>query len=511
MALFSNSKGSLPNHEALLDTKLYKVPGTNVHITWADAVEGTLITGSTGSGKTSGPARHCALAMLEAGFPMVVLCAKPEERKRWERYAQLTGREQDLVIFNKSSGLKFNFLKYEMEREGEGSGDVLNAIDILMNLNEQSRVYRSGSGANKDERFWDEALRRLISRTISLLKLAGEEISVYNMRKIVANCFDEKDVNEYLELTGIVSSEEEIDEDERKKAVIKLAQWSQSSYFVQVIERIFGESYVHNDRAEFVMDYWLKEFAKLAEKTAGIVIESFMGIIEPFMNDGILMRQFSRGLSEELKPENIMKNRSVLIIDFPAKEFGLSAVFAATIYKTAFQSACERRDITKETDPKPIGLFIDEYQSYCNPIADSLFQATARSSWVACVYITQNINNLYFVMGSNQPEARTRSLLGNLNLKYFTNNSDASTNHWASEMIGKHFMEVPTYNYNQQGEIAAVSKAHQYQYKVTPDSYTTLKKGRETNRYKVEAIVFKPGILWGPNRENYSLVEFDQR
>ena len=65
----------------------------------------------------------------------------------------------------------------------------------------------------------------------------------------------------------------------------------------------------------------------------------------------------------------------------------------------------ERRDIETQSNPKPIGLWIDEYQQFCTHKTDSQFQATARSSWVATVYITQNINNIFYVMGNDQPEA----------------------------------------------------------------------------------------------------------
>ena len=508
MSIFGK-KSDQPEYEALLDQTLYQVPGTNNHITWADSLEGTLITGATGSGKTSAVGRYIGKAMLENGYGMVIFCAKKEERQRWEGYIEETGRSSDKIVFNKDSGLNFNFLKYEMERKGEGSGDILNAINVLMNLNEQSRVFQSGSGGNKDERFWDESLRRLISRSIGLLKLAQEEISVHNMRKIVSDSFREDELETYLNLTKTIASTKEIDKAEREQAQKKLDQWISSNYFVGVIDRLTRNDNFGDEETDLILDYWLKEFARLSERPASIIVESFMGIVEPFMNNGILKAQFSSGLDDEINPETVINSRNIVIVDFPIKEFGLSGVFAATIYKTAFQAACERREISQESDPKPIGLFIDEYQNYCNPISDSLFQATARSSWVASVYITQNIANLYFVMGSNQPQARARSLVGNLNIKYFANNAEITTNEWASKMIGQHWIDVPSYSYDKAGE-PSKSVTNQYHYKITPDHFTTLKTGRKENKFKVEVVVFKPGKLWGENDQNFTVVEFNQ-
>ena len=170
----------------------------------------------------------------------------------------------------------------------------------------------------------------------------------------------------------------------------------------------------------------------------------------------------------------------------------------------------ERRNIKGETNPKPVVLWIDEYQNFCNPMADGLFQTTARSAWVATVYITQNINNLYFVMGHNQPQARAKSLLGNLNLKYFASNSDIETNNWASQMIGQHMTDFQNLNITKDMEISK-TKSHCLQYRVMPNHFTTLKTGRKANNFVVEAVAFKSGKLWGKNKENYALVSFRQK
>jgi hypothetical protein len=48
----------------------------------ADAQTGVSVFGATGSGKTSGPAKHLAYGYLAAGFGGLVLCAKAEERRQ---------------------------------------------------------------------------------------------------------------------------------------------------------------------------------------------------------------------------------------------------------------------------------------------------------------------------------------------------------------------------------------------------------------------------------------------
>ena len=513
MKLFGSKEQGSKSHEELLDSPLYEVPGTKTVITWADAVEGTLITGSTGSGKSSGAGKHIAHAMLKNGFGMCILCAKKDEKNRWLRYIEQAApeRKKDVVTFNKESGLQFNFLQYEMERIGEGAADVLNAVEALMSLNEQNRVYLSGGGGGKDERFWDLSLRRLISRCISTLRLAGEEASVPNMRKLVTDCFKDDEPDYYQKLEQQANNEGG-DPQKRKQATDELEAWLESSYFLQVLLKISNKEFHGSDieDVELAMNYWIKEFPKIGEKATSIVVESFMGIVEPFLNKGILKDQFAKGLSPDLLPERIYREGKIVLIDFPIKEFGIAGIYAATIYKTTFQAAMERRDVESESNPKPVGLWTDEYQQFCTHKTDSQFQATARSSWVATVYITQNINNIFYVMGNDQPEAKTKSLLGNLNLKYFASNDNYDTNVWASNMIGKHLVDFQNLGFSKDMEISK-TKNQQMQYRVTPDHFTVLKTGRKANNYIVETVVFKAGKTWGRDRKNFALVEFNQR
>lgn len=509
MDLFKRNK----NHDELLNQVLYKVPGTDTTISWADSVEGILMIGATGSGKSSGPGKHTAMSMLKAGYGFCVLCAKPEERGMWEAYTKAAGREKDLVVFNKESGLQFNFLQYDLQRKGEGAGDIFNANNALMNISQLNRLNSSGS-SNNEESFWENALRRLIGNIISALILAGEEVSIDNMRKMVAYSFKEKeDADFYSYLLRTASTKENIDPAKREEAIDRLHEMITSNYFVKVINEIQTAEFEGEEEkydATLVEDYWFSDFAELSDKTRSNITESLMGIIQPFLSRGVLRSQFASGLDSELLPEKIIEEKKIIIIDFPAKEFGFAGKIASTIYKSIFQGAAERRNVKEEKNPVPACLWIDEYQNFCNPQTDSQFQATARSSWISTVYITQNMNNLFFIMGNSQPQARAKSLVGNLNLKFFGSNSDFETNQWASEMIGKHFVDLDNLSISKELELSK-TKHQRLMPKITPDHFTTFKTGRKVNNYKVETVVFKAGKTWGKEKANYAIVEFDQR
>src|SRR5258707_1305134 len=74
--------------------------------------EGILITGATGSGKTSSSGAAIARAYLQNGFGGIATCCKPGEADLWLRYARQTGRERDLVFFGPRHPHRFNYLNF---------------------------------------------------------------------------------------------------------------------------------------------------------------------------------------------------------------------------------------------------------------------------------------------------------------------------------------------------------------------------------------------------------------
>ena len=112
-------------------------------------------------------------------------------------------------------------------------------------------------------------------------------------------------------------------------------------------------------------------------------------------------------------------------------------------------------------------------------------------------------------MGDSQPQARAYSLLGNLNLKYFANNADITTNEWASNLVGKHWIDVYSSSYGKDDDLTK-SKSMNFITRLHLIILQRLKTGRKENSNKVQALVFKPGKQWGENRSNFAVVEFKQ-
>jgi len=146
------------------------------------AVEGVQIFGGIGSGKTSGSGRMLALKYLKAGFGGLVLTVKPDEKKAWQDYCQLTGRTNDLIIREPGGKHSFNFLQYDSARGGSQGAITENIVDVLKTV---LRAGEEKSSGKSDDPFWETALDMLIFNVIDLCKLAYGNISVQELYNIV--------------------------------------------------------------------------------------------------------------------------------------------------------------------------------------------------------------------------------------------------------------------------------------------------------------------------------------
>ena len=362
MKLWGNSKSD-NNFRKDLEKKLDKVlfhwdvieegagggwiKGEKEPVNIARLLRGTQIFGGTGSGKSSGSGKTIAKAFLKSGFGGLVLCAKPDERKTWEKYARETEQEHRLEVFNVESGLQFNPILYEATRGGEGAGETLNLVELIMNIHLLGQNYMSGGGGGS-EPFWESALRRCLSRSIDLLKLSERPINMVNMRKIMVSALTKDDAknyektrNERRQIKKQIADEKDPNKKEHlevsfHKLGSKITNFRKNNYCLDCVLKAASLVKEQTDREkntyQLVRDYFFREFANLSERTRSVVEEFFYGLAEPFVLDGILKNQFSDKVSPELKPEKCYEENKIIIVDFDVKNFLLSGIYAQGIY-----------------------------------------------------------------------------------------------------------------------------------------------------------------------------------
>lgn len=466
----------------------------------ADAQTGVCVFGATGSGKTSGPAKHLALGYLNADFGGLVLCAKKEERRQWEQWAKKVFREDDLIIIDKSAKWRFNFLEWEASRSGEGGGFTINVVALLDEIG-GAIAHSAGKaeGGGGDSKFWKDALHHLNTNLVDLPLLAGVDIDLTLLRSIVNSA--------PLSLAQVTDPE-----------------WNRTSDCAAILRganqmTFKGDAEARADYEE-CKAYWLREFPLLSSKTRSIIVLTLSMLIRPLVTRP-LRKLFSSDTN--VKPEDAFDGK-IIIVDLPVQEFRLAGKIANLAWKYCFQVAVMRRMQPTEENKflRPVFLWADEAQNFVSDF-DAEFQAVARSAAGCTVYLTQNRESFRRVLGNADA---VDSLLGNLQAKFFCQNS-GETNEWAAKLLGERWTNINSTNIGQNqssdamskggGSSSGVTRSEQKRFFVEPARFTTLKRGGPLNKFQVQAVVYNGGHLYPTpvgNKEEllpYKLATFNQK
>ena len=454
-----------------------------------DACEGTIIFGGTGSGKTSGSGRALAESFLAAGFGGLVLCAKTDEPELWRQYASESGRESDLVMFGDREPWSFNFMRHESLRAGAGAGLTENLVNLFMEVASIGSGEARGRGGDP---FWERAMRSLIRNCVDVLRMAGEPVSLHAMFDLIRSApAQAADLNSPAWKS-------------------KSACWRQLKI---ALDRALGTSWEIDCRE--VAGYWLVHFPTLGEKTRGSIVAMFSTLAEALMR-GKMRELFCEGTT--ITPEDVVAGK-IVVVDLPVKGWSEVGRMAAVLWKYCLQKAVERRTDNAGGNGRPLFLWADECQHFASRY-DSLFQATARSSRAASVYLTQNYPSLAAAFGGGADgKALTDSLLGNMGTKIFHANSDSETNRLAADLVGKRLQSLRNSGTGSSfslgghpvvGSSCSQGRSEHMDYDIQPAEFSMLRKGGPENGHAADALVFQNGRLWGTGR-TWQKVAFPQR
>lgn len=481
-------KGKL-SAEAFQPTTLIRDWGKGDAFRLSDALTGVCVFGATGSGKTSGPAKHLAYGYLAAGFGGVVLCAKGSERSQWQQWAAETGRADDLVIVDASGAQRFNFLEWEAARAGASGGLTINIVAILDEIaGALARAAGKADHGGGDNKFWEDALHHMNTNLVDLPLFAGLEVSLPLMRSIVNSA-------------------------PQSLAQIDDPAWQEKSACAAILREADKAtlSATPELRADFeeCRNYWIQEYPVLSERTRSIITLSFSMLVRPFITRP-LRQLFCADTT--IRPEDTFAGK-IIIVDLPVQDFRLAGRVANLAWKYCFQISVLRRTPPATGYLRPVFLWADEAQNFISAY-DGEYQAVARSAGSCTVYLTQNRESYRRVLGNADA---VDSLLGNLQCKIFCQNS-GETNEWAAKLLGERWLHVNSVNVGQHDsntphQSSGVTRAEQRRYFVEPSQFTTLRRGGAANNYLVDAIVYNGGYEFKTSGEllPYRLLTFNQK
>jgi type IV secretory pathway TraG/TraD family ATPase VirD4 len=488
-----------------LDKPLIKLSGGNFdanYWTIRNAVEGVQIFGGIGSGKTTGSGKMIAEKYLEAGFGGLVLTVKPDEKELWESYCQKTGRSHDLVIVEPGSGKYFNFLQYE----SKGEGMTENVVQVLKTVIRASEEKSSGKA---DDPFWESALDMLLFHVIDLCKLAYGRVSVEKMFNIVQHL--PKPGTKYEEVPqqdgfydAFVAAKENV-----KKQTDAWEEGLTTDQMQEIIinnnlDEVMCAAIADASLLNYLDQFFLDTYRNLSEKTRSIIDFSFSGFLFRLLREPVYSL-FCKNAST-FTPEDCYRGK-IILLNLPVKTYHKVGRDIQILFKYIWQRAMEKRKIT--ADSPPVFLWADEAQNFLHEY-DADYQATARSSQIATVYISQNLPNYHASMGGAKSEFKVKSFLGTLATKIFHANADFETNKYASDLIGDAGFEDPSRSSTVSGKFSSTQTfSLRIDRAVRPEAFVQLKTGGPLNSGKVEAYLHMQG---NPikNKLNYTKILFNQ-
>lgn len=486
-----------------LDIPLLKLVGAdNVCRYWTarNAVEGLQIFGGIGTGKSSGSGKCLASKFLEAKFGGLVLTAKPDEAEVWIEYCRKAGRLSDLIIVDPEHDNFFNFLEYE-SRSGNITENVVQVLKTVIRASEGN-----GKGTSEDP-FWETALNMLITNVIDLCKLAYGSASIQRMYEIV----------QFLPKPEIVAGDvpnaftsafqaararvfEQVDRWETKFSREELDIMKSESLYEQKICDDLPDARI----LRFIDQFFFQTFMNLSEKTRSIIDFSFSGFLFRLLREPVY-KLFCQNKST-FKPEDCLEGK-IILINLPVKLYNKVGRDCQILFKYIWQRAMEKRNVKE--NGMPVFLWADESQNFLHEY-DAEYQATARSSRIATVYISQNLPNYHANIGGANADLVIKSFLGTLATKIFHANVDVDTNNYASELIGDGYFEDTSINMSMsEQQNLNRGKSLKIDRIVRPERFARLKTGSTQNNNIVEAIMHVQGHLMA-DHNNYLQIQFQQ-
>ncbi|WAC11896.1 type IV secretory system conjugative DNA transfer family protein [Dyadobacter pollutisoli] len=495
-----------------LDRPIIELASSNEKSSWTlrHAVEGVQIFGGIGSGKTSGSGRMLALKYLSAGFGGLVLTVKPDEKQAWQQYCKIANREKDLICIEPGGDHSFNFLQYVSANADGKDAITENIVDVLKTV---IRAGDSKGGGKTDDAFWETALDLLIFNVIDLCRLAYGKVSIQQMYDIVLSVPKSQD-GVIIETPG--------DENKAFQKALRLASrnvvekidaWekSQSDEFRERMmedptgyEAEMFDAVPQSRVLRFVDQFFTDNLITLNEKTRSIIDFSFSGFLFRLLREPIYSLFCKYGST--VTPEDSL-NGKIILLNLPVKIYHKVGRDCQVLFKYIWQQAMEKRNVNENS--RPMFLWADEAQNFLHE-HDASYQATARSSRIATVYISQNLPNYFASMGGEKSEQRVKSFLGTLSTKIFHANADIETNSYASNLIGKiYFINESDQTGLTQQYSKSVSKSVVLEHAVRSEQLIQLKTGGPQNKFIVEGYMHRQGDTLFGNR-NHLKMNFNQ-
>ena len=440
-----------------------------------DFMTNILITGATGSGKTTSSYAAMVLGLLNAqgikpeercGF--VVSSYKSSDIGMWEEWCYRQYREEDVIKISAGDMDVFNLMEFYQD------APPANVTSALMNL---SSLLLDGGGRQKGEVFWEIKQRESLDRYIRLNRLSGDKLSIANLYRLHVS---------------MPNSPEQLQDEN----------FLHQSYYCQMLQKAVTK--VGERHPEFIkIEEHLREKVYLAERTRSSIDAMVSSAIESFVSSRLLHDLFC---GESTLNLNEIFCGKILLLDFCVQRWEHLGRLAQVLFSYVLRKAVEQRDLNKYGNPLIFAM--DECQIFIDKYTHA-FMSTCRSSRAGNLLATQNISNLYAALGGGkEAEVKINALTALCNTRVCHAQNDPVSQEINSKVIGKDFVGLSNVNVSR-GHDSSAGSSEALHYLFQPREFSLLRTGGLTHDFISDAIVAGTGRRFS-NGYNAMKVSFKQ-
>ena len=337
-----------------------------------DLYQNVLITGSIGSGKTSGAIARITYPIIKSGKGGVVLDAKGNFVDTVSNMCKMCGRENDLVIISNNSNNYFELLSQD-----ESPLELANKLkQIIMLL----------SPTNNSDTYWLDKVENVLMNLIIILKF--------------------KNMLDFLEIHKMITDD---------------------GYLKNIIYSIKEDlkKDLPDDKTAFelsnAISFLQNEFFKLDIRVNSIIKSEITRLTIPLITDYNIYSQFCK---KGNKTQVTFSNNKIIVLSLNIGENKALSKIISTFLKISY----ERYILSNISKQIPSFFIADEFQEFCNT-EDAHFFSLSREAKCINIISTQSYSSL---KNSLKDTNATNVIIQNLVNKIWFRNDD---NYTISEII----------------------------------------------------------------------------
>lgn len=367
-----------------------------IYIQQKGLFQNILVTGSIGSGKTSGAIANILDGFIKNGWNGLILDIKGNFYDLVVKIAKKYHREKDVVVFSLGNDLKYNPLNSH--------------VDEVYLANNLRKVLTLLSINNNSDSFWIDKVEGYLRDFICLIKAYSDCINFYEIHQLVTN-------KEYL-LEKLQLIKEKILEDKYSE------------------EELF--------KINTSMQNIKKEYLTLDYRTLNIIRAEITRITSVFVTDYHIYKKFC------FFTDRLDFFHKIVVFSMDIGKYQNLAKIVATYMKLDFQREVLLRNtniLNQKKIVNPIFFVCDEFQEVCNEEDASFFSLSREYQCINLVSM-QSYTSLIRVVKEDAAKVIIQSLVN----KIWFRNDDVYTIQEIMKLIGKEVKNYHSINISENGQ-----------------------------------------------------------